>query len=427
MLVNNTIYGNYGANKLLGLGGSDTLAGGSGNDTLDSGIGDMTADDLYGGAGNDVYFLSTLDEAIEELAGLAGGIDTVITDEAVGATIGPNIENLILVGSAIHGNGNALNNVITGNDLSNFLNGSAGADTMSGGEGSDTYVVENAGDVVKESAGGAGRDAVFSSINYTLGAAVEDLFLEPLGVPSLKGTGNGLDNKITGGSGDDTLNGMGGADTMFGGDGSDTMIVDNIGDATSDDFAYFDRVLSSVSHTIGDGVDDLILTGTKAINGTGNALSNLIEGNSGANVLSGLDGHDYLSGSGGNDSLAGSEGNDGLHGGAGFDTLDGGAGGDRYNFDTSSSGKDTILSFDTGPGGDVIDLSELLIGFAEGVSNPSDFVRINFVNGDMVLQVDANGLAGGSKFTDLAVLASYPNSTVDQLMAGGNLQLAQAI
>ena len=85
------------------------------------------------------------------------------------------------------------------------------------------------------------------------------------------------------------------------------------------------------------------------------------------------------------------------------------------------------MNFELGPTGDVLDLSEMLVGYAEGVSNPNDFVRIVFAGGNMVLQVDANGLAGGSAFTDLAVLASYPNATVDQLMAGGNLQLAQTI
>ncbi|HEX6094229.1 MAG TPA: calcium-binding protein, partial [Dongiaceae bacterium] len=244
-----------------------------------------------------------------------------------------------------------------------------------------------------------------------------------------KGTGNGLANSLTGGLGEDTLNGKGGADAMDGGDGSDTMIVDNIGDVTSDSGSdgAFDRVFASASHTIGSGVDYLTLTGKGNINGTGNALGNVIEGNSGNNILDGQGSFDNLSGGGGNDTLIGGDGSDNLHGGAGFDVLDGGTGSDTYWYDKSSSGKDTILNFELGPTGDSLDLHELLVDYAEGLSNPNDFVRIKFVNGDMILQVDVNGLAGGSKFADLAVLASYPDATVDQLVAGGNLQLAGAI
>jgi hypothetical protein len=94
------------------------------------------------------------------------------------------------------------------------------------------------------------------------------------------------------------------------------------------------------------------------------------------------------------------------------------------SYDKSSSGKDTILNFDLGPGGDIPDLSDMLVDYAEGLSNPNDFVRIVFAGGNMVLQVDANGLAGGAKFTDRAVLSSFPDTTVDQLIAGGNLQVS---
>lgn len=426
----NIIFGNNAANKLFGMGGADNLSGREGNDTLDGGTADGWSDTLRGGAGNDQYYINFdlntagLDAAVEDIAGAAGGVDTLFVNAPY--ALEKNFENLVLIGSAIGGAGNELANILTGNDLGNLLDGRVGADTMIGGKGDDKYSVDNIGDVVKEVSGG-GHDTVNSTISYTLGTELDDLSLALALGPGFKGTGNALANNITGSSGDDTLNGVGGADTMDGGDGSDTMIVDNVGDVTSDDDASFDRVLSSVSHTIGDGVDYLTLTGKANINGAGNALSNAIEGNSGANTLSGLGGFDDLSGGAGNDSLIGGDDGDNLHGGAGFDTLDGGLGSDTYRFDKSSSGKDTILNFELGPTGDVLNLSELLIGFAEGVSNPNDFVRIVFAGGNMVMQVDANGLAGGSKFTDLAVLASYPDATIDQLMAGGNLQLAQAI
>jgi Ca2+-binding RTX toxin-like protein len=52
----------------------------------------------------------------------------------------------------------------------------------------------------------------------------------------------------------------------------------------------------------GANVENLTLTGTAAINGTGNELNNAIIGNGGANSLSGGDGNDSLAGGAGNDS-----------------------------------------------------------------------------------------------------------------------------
>lgn len=54
---------------------------------------------------------------------------------------------------------------------------------------------------------------------------------------------------------------------------------------------------SSVSATLTAGAHNLTITGTALINGTGNALDNLIKGNSAANELRGEAGNDLLDGS----------------------------------------------------------------------------------------------------------------------------------
>ncbi|WP_373874365.1 calcium-binding protein, partial [Pseudomonas sputi] len=90
--------------------------------------------------------------------------------------------------------------------------------------GVDTYYVDNVGDVVIETdASPTAYDRVFASIDYTLTANVENLFLT--GTADLNGTGNSSGNRITGNDGNNILDGGLGADTLIGGLGNDTYIV----------------------------------------------------------------------------------------------------------------------------------------------------------------------------------------------------------
>src|SRR5206468_9030569 len=189
---------------------------------LDGGAG---ADTLIGGAGNDTYFVDSTGDVVTELA--SEGTDTVVS--SVDSTLGANLENLTLTGSALSGTGNAQDNVITGNANANVLDGGAGADTMAGGAGDDTYFVDSCGDVVTELAG-EGTDTVVSSIDYTLGANLENLTLTGT---AANATGNSLANVITGNAHDNVLDGGAGADTLIGGAGDDTYFVDSTGDVVT--------------------------------------------------------------------------------------------------------------------------------------------------------------------------------------------------
>lgn len=87
---------------------------------------------------------------------------------------------------------------------------------------------------------------------------------------------------LRGGNGDDWLLGGEGADNMDGGDGNDSYVVDNIGDIVAevynDSLGGIDDVQSSVSYTLGYGLEDLELIGFSNIDGFGNGNNNVIFG-----------------------------------------------------------------------------------------------------------------------------------------------------
>jgi ELWxxDGT repeat protein len=145
--------------------------------------------------------------------------------------------------------------------------------------------------------------------------------------------------------GNDRINGLAGADTMKGGFGNDIYFVNNTGDVvieTSFLNTEIDKVYSSVSFTLKANVENLTLTRTVLINGTGNNIANTLTGNSAVNVLTGYAGSDILNGGAANDILIG---------GVGKDTLTGGLGADKFKFNAvtetgiTATTRDTINDF----------------------------------------------------------------------------------
>ena len=292
--------GTANPDRLLGLDANDTLKGGAGHDWLDGGAGN---DSMAGGSGNDVYVVDSTFDVVTELAN--EGNDTVRT--SVNWTLGDNLENLVLTGAlALNGTGNAGNNRLFGNAAENILDGGAGADVMAGGAGNDSYAVDSSADSIIENTN-EGIDTVLSAVTLILGDNLENLILT--GMTAINGTGNSLDNvltgnsgvnTLTGGAGNDRLDGKAGGDKLLGGSGNDSYVVDSTDDLITEHVNEgIDTVESAVTLTLSDNLENLILTGTTAINGTGNSLNNLLTGNSAANTLTGGAGHDtYIIGTG---------------------------------------------------------------------------------------------------------------------------------
>ncbi|MBC7312914.1 MAG: calcium-binding protein [Rhizobium sp.] len=245
--------------------------------------------DILLGAGNDLYD-GRLGGVSGEVQGGAG--DDILRGGDGGETLygGDGADTL-------DGNGGA--DTLVGGDGADALDGGAGADTLSGDTGNDSYYLDNVGDVVIE-ADGQGDDMVNAAISYALTDHVERLTLT--GAANINATGNGLGNTLTGNAGDNTLDGGIGADTLDGGAGNDTYVVDNAGDVVIEAAnAGTDTVRTNRSYTLGANLENLVLTGTANLNGSGNDLANLLTGNSGNNVLNGRAGADTMAGLAGND------------------------------------------------------------------------------------------------------------------------------
>lgn len=303
-----------GDDSLFGYDGRDILDGGPGDDLVDGGDG---SDSLYGGDGDDR---------------LLGGAGSNYLQGGLGSDI------------------------LTGGPRTDILDGGPGADTMIGNGGYNQYYVDNPGDTI-DAGENPGLEVVYTTIAYTLGAGLDELYLiTPTG---LAGTGNDLDNTIGGNVGDDVLSGLGGQDTLYGDkgadtldggdgddvlrgeDGADTLIggagtdtldggagIDAMFGGAGDDYYYLHNVGDQVtedpdaghdwvlafyvgSFTLPDNVEVLSLQYAGfGGNGTGNALDNEIIGNDGSNWLIGLEGDDVLDGRGRADIMEGRQGND---------------------------------------------------------------------------------------------------------------------
>ncbi len=447
------------------------LVGNSGNNILDGGA---SIDRMAGGAGDDTYYTDrapyedgmpgdTIVEAADE------GIDTEIRSYEGAYLLADYVENLVLAGSIYRGNGNELNNVLTGNAAANNLWGREGNDTLYG-LGGDDQLIGDVGDDLLD--GGDGNDLLDGGTgNDTLyGGNGDDQLNAGAGANLLAG-GEGNDTYVYGAdSGSYEIdNSHGGADWLlfsggitlerlsFGKDGSDLVIeVDNDANRQVRVLGWFSAAANQIAYIQPDGAtgiaaatinrmfppDDAEADGivipadlvfSMQLHGTtaaeqimGGSGADLIRGHAGNDTLFGQAGADWLLGGSGNDYLdgggAGDSASDVLHGGSGNDTYAVHAGYGQQTIDNRGGGTDWLL-FGTGLSRDKLTFSrdgeDLLISVAES----ADQVRVLAWFADVANQIGYIQPAGSNALTAAQInqlVSGPPAGDFDNIVSGSD-------
>ena len=228
---------------------------------------------------------------------------------------------------------------------------------------------------------------------------------------NLESVGSSVSSKVM----NITVPGTNGADKLKGSNVDDLYIVNNSKDIiTEKPSSGIDTVISSISYTLAANLENLILSGSKAINATGNKLNNTLIGNAANNKLNGGAGEDILNGGLGNDILTGGAGADILNGGLSNDILTGGSGKDIFQL--TSLTKDTIKDFSIKDDtiqiehnvfnklGELGILKASYFKIGTSATDADDFLIYNSNSGALTYDANANS-AGG--ITQIALLGLH--------------------
>ncbi|MBI1300806.1 MAG: type I secretion C-terminal target domain-containing protein [Alphaproteobacteria bacterium] len=469
-----TIEGGDGNDFILGNGGDDTLYGGAGEDAIGGGTGD---DIIHLGDGND---LSAGQDGNDTIYGDAGedeiygqqGNDTIYGGDDTDYIDGGDDDDILYGEDGIDlitgGNGN---DMIYGGLGDDYLHGGEGNDTINGGEGFDrafyfssfwNFVINpfNSGSItLTDVVGTTGTDTLIDVevLHFIDGYFMNNTFFDLNGNRTFYATLSA--EHFQGGAGHDTLDYS----------GSSSFVVVDLGAgvgvngfASGDTFVSIEEVIGSNSDDIifggkaneilhggfgadilfGDAGDDILYGGAgndtlkggdgfdKIYGGQGN--DNIFGGDDkSTDILYGDDGNDYLNGGAGNDQLYGGTGADTLIGGAGDDILNGGqdsdilfggAGSDTYVFGPESIfGIDTVRGFNLSQF-DMLDISDMLVGYDPLTSLLSDFVQITDNGTDSFLSVNSSGTGALGQYVQIAILSNVTGLTDENaLEASGHL------
>jgi T1SS-143 domain-containing protein len=316
------IYGLDGNDTLLGGANTDYVNGGAGNDVITGGGGN---DYLIGGSGNDTFNYGINDG--NDVVDGGTGNDTL----AITGTSGQDLLYAYVTGGAI--------TQVNGSTVTSIE--SITADLVGGTTDTLQYVTSDAVSVNLANGAATGFTSISNIENVTGGDGNDTLI------------GSSVANVINGGNGNDTIRGGGGNDTIDGGAGIDLL---DLSDSTGP--LAFTLVQSSSPTNV-------------SATGLGTDSYKNMEGVIGTNF---------------NDVITGSSSDDILIGGKGADQLTGGGGSDTFRYRAGDADVlDTILDFQTGSSGDVLDLSGLLASVS---GNKADHVRFSYAGGSTHLASD---------------------------------------
>lgn len=307
------IQGTQGNDTLFGTSGADVMSGGAGNDVLMGGFG---ADTLFGGDGDDVLDgrapavgasatvyvenAATMKYVVDD--GLVTGCtltDAIVPSVAAGqqlrvhggvspvkvyVTPGSRLDGseLIAGGDSIHLSGNLA-------DYSQAIDQDTGIYTFTRiaglpeGQSESALVTVSNTDTSLYFADGylvinCIADARLMDVDTYVFHPIQQSWLS--GGPQSWPTSNPLLSQ--------------GADRLIGGLGDDLYFIDDAGDAVVENAEEGTDTVQSYlpGYTLGANVENLTLLGNGNINGTGNALANVLFGNAGNNILAGDHGGD---------------------------------------------------------------------------------------------------------------------------------------
>jgi Ca2+-binding RTX toxin-like protein len=315
--------GTEGNDIVNSLGDDRFVLSGAGNDTIfvDWSLFFQESRIIEGGSGTDT-FVFTRPKFMTSVQTLSdGGIDFKYLGTSIGTLYG--IERIDYLGSVDRLDGQTTTVQSAPSGTTHFIV-------------SNAFDYADAGDGAMTVDGTTGNDTVFVGRgNKTInGNAGDDILIVKAAVDSTVST---LDDATLSILESIRIDGGTGKDLMVGAQGNETFVVDNIGDVVEDEGGT-DLVESSVSFTLANGLEDLTLTGTEAIDGSGNESANRITGNTAANILLGGAGNDTLDGGAGSDTLAGGDGSDA------YFVRDAGDVVSETDATASTGGTDTVLS-----------------------------------------------------------------------------------
>ncbi len=445
---NVTIFGGNGDDILWSNIGSDLITGGGGNDIIEGGPGN---DNLFGGDDNDQIYGGAGDDTINGDAGndiLYGGTDLGLRDidkDFFDNVSFPDLKERTNIADLVPPGTSALG--IAGDNLTLEFDATA---TLTFREGFAGYnntlgVYRIAADGTIESASVLWANVKAAGLNVA--HQIDLPLLEDGGAFAFFIIADG-DRKNSGYSGLD-ITGEGHVKFVYDFGGANERAAKVSDDGTLVSVVYDDG--ATVRLLQGFDYHTTPRDGDNAINGDGktHAVSGSVD-EFGSNILrigfedlpnlgdadfedvlfdldinitridSTETGNDILNGGAGDDILYGEGGDDILIIGQGMDQAYGGAGSDTYRFDVIDSDVDTIHGFESGVGGDVLDLSAILF-FNPNVGGPiENFLQLTQNGADTEIRVNQDGDIGGV-FTYIAIVEGGIDATINDLISNGNL------